>query len=449
MVISMNRITRAFACVVFSLAMPALNSQIAAPLSSETPAPEDAIFHIRANSVLVPVVVRDAQGRAVGNLKQEEFTIFDQGKRRSIVGFTLQQPEKTEGAPLAVQGSTPETSKNGSGSIAGTVAQPPTGAKRSIVFLFDDRHLGPGDLEEVKKAGIRILEQPLADGDRAVVLSFLGVNSGMTHDHVPLQAAISRLKAQQLHQHDRGQCPDIDYYAADQILNKHSKTQWDIAYELAANCSHKSSAAGPAIGTGYVEQLVRAAAEQSLVTGDEDVRETLTYIRDVVHTMAKLPGQRMLILVSPGFFAGTDEAMTSQSQILNVAAASNVTISTLDARGLTGGNIGASQSTAGSPFANITGQPLQNQLESMRESEDVMSELAEGTGGTYFRNSNNLEGGLKTLAAAPEYMYLLEFSLQDVKPNGSYHPLRVEVARSGLTMHARKGYYAPLPPNKK
>jgi len=85
----------------------------------------------------------------------------------------------------------------------------------------------------------------------------------------------------------------------------------------------------------------------------------------------------------------------------------------------------------------------------MLENEDVMSELADGTGGTYYRNSNNLEGGLKTLAAAPEYMYLLEFSLQDVKQNGSYHPLRVEVARSGLTMQARRGYYAPLSPNKK
>jgi VWFA-related protein len=100
-------------------------------------------------------------------------------------------------------------------------------------------------------------------------------------------------------------------------------------------------------------------------------------------------------------------------------------------------------------FANITGQPGGNQLEAMRESQDVMSELADGTGGTYFHDSNDLEGGLKTLAAGPEYLYLLEFSLQDVKPNGSYHSLKVEVSRSGLALQARKGYVAPPPPKKK
>jgi VWFA-related protein len=294
-----------------------------------------------------------------------------------------------------------------------------------------------------------MLEQPLADGDRAVVLSFQGVNSGMTHDRATLQAAISKLKAQQMNQNDHAQCPDIDYYTADQILNKHSKTEWDIAYEQAANCSHKSSATGAADGTGYVEQLVRSAAEQALMVGDQDVRATLAYIRDVLRTISKLPGQRTLILVSPGFFTGTNEALALQSQILDLAASSNVTISTLNALGLSGGHVGASQTTAGSVFANITGQPVQNHLDSLRENEEAMSELAEGTGGTYFHNSNDLEGGLKTLAAGPEYSYLLEFSLQDVKPNGTYHPLKVEVARSGLTLQARRGYFAPLPPNRR
>jgi hypothetical protein len=48
---------------------------------------------------------------------------------------------------------------------------------------------------------------------------------------------------------------------------------------------------------------------------------------------------------------------------------------------------------------------------SMSLSEDVMAELADGTGGTYFHNSNDLEGGFERLTAAPECLYLLEFSL--------------------------------------
>ena len=86
---------------------------------------------------------------------------------------------------------------------------------------------------------------------------------------------------------------------------------------------------------------------------------------------------------------------------------------------------------------------------SMRENEDIMAKLADGTGGTFFHHNNDLEGGLKTLAAGPAYKYLLECSVDDVKQNGSYHTLRVEVDRSGLTLEAREGYFAPSSPKKK
>ena len=45
----------------------------------------------------------------------------------------------------------------------------------------------------------------------------------------------------------------------------------------------------------------------------------------------------------------------------------------------------------------------------------VTAELAAGTGGTYFHRSNDLEGGLRPLAAVPEYVYLLEMSLENAK----------------------------------
>jgi VWFA-related protein len=174
-----------FAMIVLLTGSVILYSQLPAPPAPEPPAAEDTVLHIHVNSVLVPVVVRDAQGRAVGNLRQEDFKLLDQGKRRAIIGFTLQQAETHRDVQPAVQGSISESSKTANDSGAPPVAQLPRAANRFIVFLFDDRHLGSGNLEQVKKAGIRMLKQPLADGDRAVVLSFLGVNSGMTHDRVP------------------------------------------------------------------------------------------------------------------------------------------------------------------------------------------------------------------------------------------------------------------------
>jgi hypothetical protein len=51
---------------------------------------------VNVNVVQVPVVVRDAQGRPVGNLKKEDFEIFDQGKPQVISGFTIQKHSQND-----------------------------------------------------------------------------------------------------------------------------------------------------------------------------------------------------------------------------------------------------------------------------------------------------------------------------------------------------------------
>jgi VWFA-related protein len=79
----------------------------------------------------------------------------------------------------------------------------------------------------------------------------------------------------------------------------------------------------------------------------------------------------------------------------------------------------------------------------MTSSEDIMSSLADGTGGTYYHNSNDLEQGFQRLATAPEYVYLLEISLANVKQDGTYHRLKVELDKDGLKVRSRRGYFAP------
>jgi VWFA-related protein len=73
----------------------------------------------------------------------------------------------------------------------------------------------------------------------------------------------------------------------------------------------------------------------------------------------------------------------------------------------------------------------------------VMSEIADGTGGAFFHNSNDLGAGFKSLTDAPEVVYVLELSPEGVKPDGSYHRLKVEVDREGMRLQARQGYSAP------
>src|SRR5208337_3022308 len=53
---------------------------------------------LNVNRVLVPVVVRDKQGRAVDDLRKEDFQVFDNGKPRPVSAFTIEKRGATEAA---------------------------------------------------------------------------------------------------------------------------------------------------------------------------------------------------------------------------------------------------------------------------------------------------------------------------------------------------------------
>src|SRR5512142_711643 len=58
---------------------------------SETTTKDEAVtFKTRVNLVMVPVVVRDKQGRPIGTLKQDDFQLFDRGKPQLITRFSLE-----------------------------------------------------------------------------------------------------------------------------------------------------------------------------------------------------------------------------------------------------------------------------------------------------------------------------------------------------------------------
>ena len=387
---------------------------------------------VKVNSVLVPVVVRDAQGHAVGNLTKEDFQVFDNGKRRVISGFSVEKRGaaetqvnigEREAAPVA--GEAPYVS--------------PKRGPQFVVFLFDDLHLAAADMVAVKAGAIKTLGVVLGEGGMASVNSIWGRDdSGITNDRDKLEATIRNIRMMQgPYQRTGHECPHVDFYHADRIENRHDMRAFDVAVDETIVCAHLD----PLIMRNLAETMVHEAAQLSLALGEQDVRIALIYIRDLLQKMANLPGQRTLILISPGFYAGIPGARPLESQVIEAAARANVTISTLDARGLYTTGPKADDDFTGN--AHETQERIRSHVESLTVVEDVMAGLADASGGTFFHNSNDIEGGLKRLASAPEYVYLLEFSLDKVKADGNYHSLKVKVDRGGLTIQAREGFFAP------
>ena len=426
--------------------VPGLQSEVAGqePVGAQASSIPDTGLTLRVEvpELAMSVVVRDGHGRAVGGLGETDFRVLDDGKQRDIVGFTVVKATPNGGQTVD---SAPAESESVEASAKAAAAQ-----NRFVIFLFDDRHLNVSDLAITQSAAIKMLDQPLAEGEYADVLSFMGVNSGFSRDGAALQAAIRKVSIHQATQHIKEDCPDVDYYSADRIINRHDPNEYQIAVRKARDCSEiqtysATSSTSHEVDNAHTlyERMAAAAAARALAVGDEDARQSLLSIEKVVRAMAKLPGQRTLILVSPGFLSLSPEAMGFKSQVFDEAAGANVVINTLDARGLYVGNVSASEGGSSVFVSQLTGDTSQNHLAAMQANENVMSELADGTGGTFFHNSNDLEGGLTSLAAAPEYLYLLDISLRETKKNGAYHSLQVKVDKPGLHVQARKGYVAP------
>ncbi len=397
---------------------------------------------IEVRRVLVPVVVRDRQGHAIDDLHQSDFRILDEGKPGMISSFMMER----------LGAIAPGGRSNGGSQAAHTAA---AGGQNAVVFpahitvfLFDDLHLGFEDLARVRAATVAALPGTLTDTDMAAVVSISGnVNTGLTRDRNKLEEALGKLAPHAVYRADPTDCPLIDYYEADLIENKHDPVAIEDANRKFANCNSGVDAGrdlGPEANLPTAEHMVDATARRVLSMGLEDVQTTYAAIGALVNRLAPLPGERTLILVSPGFLNVEQEAMATESRIIDLAARQNIVVSALDSRGLYTTAFTASEK---SPPVSGAGLAVNSDYRErgMRMAENPMEELADGTGGTFFHNNNDLNAGLRRMTGEPECVYLIELSLNGVKPDGSYHRLKVKVDREGVQLEARRGYFIARP----
>jgi len=414
------------------------SAAFSAPQTTQAVPPK---IEVNVNRVFLSVVVRDKQGRPVSDLKKEDFQVSDNDKVQVVSAFTVQKRAVMEDKPAGNPGMSTQMAPPPDASL------PLPTTRRYIVFLFDDMHLSIENLVAAKTAGVQALTGALTDPDMAAVVSTSGkVNSGLTRDRAKLKETILSLQPRNLYRSSHLDCPNIDYYQADLIVNKHDEPAFQDATRQELNCN-------PGIDVKDINIAERQAdsdARQTLTLGDQDVLATYSTLREYVRRMANLPGQRLLILVSPGFITLAPMALTQESRLIDFAVQSDITISALDARGLYTTELSASEHSPS--LRGNSGGSVQLQSDYRRSgmllAEGTMASLTDGTGGTFFHNRNDLGAGLVGLTEVPECVYLLEFSPDNAKPDGTYHHLKVKVDRDGVQVQARRGYFAPKPDKK-
>jgi VWFA-related protein len=172
-------------------------------------------------------------------------------------------------------------------------------------------------------------------------------------------------------------------------------------------------------------------------------RQSLRGLQALVRRLSTMPGQRSIVWISPGFL-GMDQAF-EMSSLIDQALRARVVINALDSRGLwvliPGGDVSQQGSGLTGRFAAADTQYAQTAQEIDRE---VMVAATAGTGGVFFHDSNDYDAGFRAVGALPEVAYLLSFSPPNLKYDGKYHHLTVGLVNGrGLSVQARKGYFAP------
>ncbi len=411
---------------------------------------EPTMFRVNVKLVVVRAVVRDAQGRTVGSLQKEDFQILDKGKPQVISQFEVEQAG-------AVTAKARQSSENAATPTAETSVVPTanTMAERYIAYLFDDIHLVFGDLEHVREAAERHFSK-LQPSDRAAIFTTSGKTIlDFTDDRTKLHDALLRLQPNPINSnsYNTGICPEITFYQADLIVNQRDPNARGVAFDQAIQCGPVGVVNGQATPMGNPAALVDALAQSVFSAGQHESRVSLLSLKDVVRGISRMPGQRQIVLVSPGFLI--PQLQSDYDDVVDHALRAQIIINTLDGRGLyvvvPYGE--ASHQPAAAPDGGAFGGTLvapppvnetQLAVSAARAQSDVLITLAEDTGGSYFQNNNDFDEGFRRVAETPEYSYVLAFTPQNLKLDGSFHTLKVTLKNpQKMTLQARRGYYAP------
>ena len=404
----------------------------AAPVAEVSSREAPVTFSSRVNLVLVPVVVRDNKGIAVGTLKQDDFQLFDKGKPQVITRFSVEKPA----SPFIPTVVATALDEKGDETTAGGRA-PSAVPDRFVAYVFDDMHLKAADLVTMRVAADRHFSEFLGPSSRAGIFTTSGqVVLDFTDDRDKLRETLQRI--QPLGQtRQTTECLDIGFYWADAVINKFDTQAAQAAVDEAMAC------------TGITDlETAKALAHSTEMTdlgrGEYDSRLDLSVLKDVIRRLSATPGSRNIILVSPGFFL-TDDMRIDEAEVMDRAIRANVTVNSLDVRGVYTVIPGGDASQPGRATVSVTNLLMLMEKNSKLADSDVMAELAEATGGQFFHNDNGLLEGFRQLVAQPEYIYILGFSPQNLRLDGSRHGLKVSLKNpKGFELRARNAYYAPL-----
>jgi VWFA-related protein len=389
---------------------PAVNPR-QGPAPPLTPLPRDkATIRSAVDLVEIDAQVTGRDGKPIKGLNQEQFTVTEDGKAQKISTFEYNDVEKIETAAAADEA--PVTIP------LGAVASPETikaqvRDHRMIVFFFDMTSLESEDLLRSTRAAEKFLSEQMTPADLVGAVAFgntLQVIANFTNDRKLLQQAV------------------------DALVPGHEAALAALA-----------EAATPDGETSSSEDTGAAFTADDTEFNVFNTDRKLAAVEAVANILSGIPGRKAVIEFTGGITQTGEENRSQLTAATNAANRANVSIYSVDSRGLMAAIPGGDASTgAASGTSMYTGAAVYKQTQARQDSRETLATLAGDTGGRSFFDVGDFGKIFQTVQGDSSGYYLLGYYSTDAVRDGRWRRIHVKVnLPSGAHLRYREGYYAP------
>lgn len=391
--------------------------------------PQAPRFTTSIDFVSKDVTPRDAKTKQfLPDLKREEFQLFEDGVEQKIESFAL-----SHGGRL-LSDITPAAIAPPAGIILPSVRPPADTSGRIILVLIDDLHVEFKLTPRLRQLMKRISDLLIHEGDLFGVVStgYSSIEQDMTYDRKRIPEIISKIQGAGLKPSELVRAAATAEGPAE--VRYRANTAFSTAYGILQNFDKISNRRKVIvyISSGYdfnpfPEARQRYDAQQNSRDGSTDLGQAD-------------PNQVDPSLLSNPFdqrnqtFSFADLAH-ELSELTRQANRANVTIYTIDPRGLTGG-----------PDMDEQDVRTAEYLDNVRTTQDTLRVIAEQTGGLAFVNQNDFDKGLKMIDAQASDYYVLGYYSNNPDPLKRKRTVEIRVNRPGVELTYTKEYTLKPPP---
>ena len=430
---------------VFLAAIP-VQSQDKKP--TKTSANDDDVIKVTSNLVSLDVIVKDKKGKAVTDLKPEDFTVSENGVPQKIEFF---DSTLTSGS----QAGQPETAIDPTQPKQRTA----NGFPRNIIALvLDGQSTELANLKHVREGIEKYIRERISDSDSVALFSISGglqLLQPFTQDKAKLIAAVENA-------YDSSTVSKTSEARniSENISSLRDRIAGGPSGPIAATPS--AGAAGSAAAQAMIAQrMLEQYIQLRSALSTQQTRPVLAALAAISEGLRSIPGKKTLVMFSEGFVATETLDWQVQSTI-DIANRANVAIYIIDSSGLTGGAPKSGALVASSPLAGISGALDMEQRrraaagesvfdisrqEGLNRQQDLLYRISEDTGGRFVKNTNDIAGGLDRIDAEIRSRYTLAYRSTDPNFDGSFRKVKIEVRRPDTNVLVRPGYYA-IPPSQ-